>query len=106
MTGYDSYVSSLPQKPEYTRHEYRGGKPLYTWLEELGAMLETERLPKIFGTGDGPGCWARAYDRADGSIIEVRQGWRGATYIIIDPQQTAVYGRYEPPMPYWLYSMG
>ena len=106
MTGYDSYLSSLPAKPEYARHEYHGSKPLYPWLEEMGAELKTERSPKIFCTGDGPGCWARAYDRDDGSIIEVRQGLWGTVYIIIEPQQVAAYKRYEPPMPYWLYSMG
>lgn len=45
MTGYESYLSSCPPKPQYRREVYYAHKdaPLIRWLCDQGVDISTER---------------------------------------------------------------
>lgn len=108
MTGYESYLSSLPPKPEYIREVVYPycGNPLYAMLRERGILVETERkmTAKILSAADG----ASTYQMEDGGIAEVMPNkYSGAEIIvIIPPEQVQAYRRYQSPLPFWAWSTG
>ena len=105
MNGYESYFSSFPPEPKYTRevvYPYYN-KPLNTMLRERGVLVETEKLTaKILSAVDG----ATTYQMADGGIAEVMPDkYSGAEVIVIIPSdQVQVYHRYHAPLPFWAWS--
>lgn len=107
MSGYESYVSSFPDKPEYTRevlYPYYGHS-LYTMLRKRGIKVETENnCTKILSSCDG----AKSYQMSDGGIAEVMPDQYSGEYvlIVIHPDQASVYRKYQAPLPFWAYSMG
>ena len=105
MNGYDSYLTSLPPKPPYTRIvEYAGQKPLYDILRDMGALIETEnRETKIVCNTD---TWARSYRTAVGGVIEVRREGYDDIIIFIAPEDMQAYKQYVVPMPFWVYITG
>lgn len=108
MNGYESYLSSLPPKPEYIREVVypHCGNPLYAMLRERGILVETERkmAAKILSAADG----ASTYQMEDGGIAEVMPNkYSGAEVIvIIPPEQVQAYRRYQAPLPFWAWSTG
>lgn len=108
MIRYESYLSSLPPKPEYIRevvYPYYGN-PLYAMLRERGILAETEQTmtAKILSAADG----ASTYQMEDGGIAEVMPNkYSGAEVIvIIPPEQVQAYRRYQSPLPFWAWSTG
>lgn len=108
MNGYESYVSSFPPEPEYTREVvYPTFKqPLNAWLRAHGVLVETQRRlgAKILSASDG----AKVYQTEDGGIAEVMPDkYSGAEVIvIIPPEQVSAYRQYHAPLPFWAWSMG
>lgn len=107
MTGYDSYVSSFPPKPEYKREVVYPSfdEPLNELLRNRGVLLETKRIgSKILSAADG----ATTYQMADGGIAEVMPDkYSGVeVLVIVPPDQMDAYRRYKAPLPFWAWSIG
>lgn len=107
MTGYESYVSSFPPKPEYTREVLypHTDFPLYSMLRARGVLVETEtRTAKILSAADG----ALSYQMKNGGVAEVMPDTLSGAevLIIIAPDQVTAYRRYQAPLPFWAWSMG
>lgn len=108
MNGYESYASSFPPEPEYTREVvYPTFKqPLNAWLRAHGVLVETQRRlgAKILSASDG----AKVYQTEDGGVAEVMPDACTEVYVVvfIPPDQMVAYQQYHPPLPFWAWSMG
>lgn len=108
MTGYESYLSSFPPKPEYTREVVYStfDQPLNAWLRAHRVLVETMRRigAKILSAADG----AEVYQTNDGGAAEVMPIAYTADYVVvfIPPDQMDTYRAYHPPLPFWAWSMG
>mgnify|MGYP006871002082 CR=1 FL=1 len=110
MTGYESYLSSFPPKPQYRREEYyaHGNAPLVQWLRGQGVDISTERrATKILCGSDA---WARSYTTADGGVVEVRAEPYSCigeyVVVFIYPDDVPAYRQYNPPLPFWAWISG
>ena len=106
MNGYESYVSSFPPKPEYTREViyHHAGEPLNAWLRSHGILVDTMTPgAKILDPAE-----ATTYRTTGGGVAEVLEDrYSGAVVVItVSPDQMEVYNKYRPPLPFWLWSMG
>lgn len=106
MNGYESYVSSFPPKPEYTREVIypHAGEPLNTWLRSHGILVDTMTPgAKILDPAE-----ATTYQTTGGGVAEVLEDrYSGAVVVItVFPDQMEIYNKYRPPLPFWLWSMG
>jgi len=106
MNGYESYVSSFPPKPEYTREVIypHAGEPLNAWLRSHGILVDTMTPgAKILDPAE-----ATTYRTTGGGVAEVLEDrYSGAVVVItVSPDQMEVYNKYRPPLPFWLWSMG
>lgn len=106
MNGYESYVSSFPPKPEYTREVIypHAGEPLNAWLRSHGILVDTMTPgAKILDPAE-----ATTYRTTGGGVAEVLEDrYSGAVVVItVSPDQMEVYNKYQPPLPFWLWSMG
>lgn len=107
MTGYDSYVSSFPSKPGYTREVLYPGinAPLYVQLRSRGILVETEkRGAKILSAADG----AVSYQVDGGGVAEVlTDRYSGTAVLITVPvDQVDAYIKYHAPLPFWAWCSG
>lgn len=106
MNGYESYVSSFPPKPEYTREVIypHAGEPLNAWLRSHGILVDTMTPgAKILDPAE-----ATTYRTTGGGVAEVLEDrYSGAVVVItVSPDQMEIYNKYRPPIPFWLWSMG
>lgn len=106
MNGYESYVSSFPPKPEYTREVIypHAGEPLNAWLRSHGVLVDTMTPgAKLLDPAEGT-----TYRTTGGGVAEVLEDrYSGAVVVItVSPDQMEVYNKYRPPLPFWLWSMG
>lgn len=106
MNGYESYVSSFPPKPEYTREVIypHAGEPLNAWLRSHGILVDTMTPgAKILDPAE-----ATTYRTTGGGVAEVLEDrYSGAVVVItVSPDQMEVYNKYQAPLPFWLWSMG
>lgn len=106
MNGYESYVSSFPPKPEYTREVIypHAGEPLNAWLRSHGILVDTMTPgAKILDPAE-----ATTYRTTGGGVAEVLEDrYSGSVVVItVSPDQMEVYNKYQPPLPFWLWSMG
>lgn len=106
MNGYESYVSSFPPKPEYTREVIypHAGEPLNAWLRSHGILVDTMTPgAKILDPAE-----ATTYQTTGGGVAEVLEDrYSGAVVVItVSPDQMEVYNKYQAPLPFWLWSMG
>lgn len=106
MNGYESYVSSFPPKPEYTREVIypHAGEPLNAWLRSHGILVDTMTPgAKILDPAE-----ATTYRTTGGGVAEVLEDrYSGAVVVItVSPDQMEVYNKYRPPLPFWLWSIG
>lgn len=106
MNGYESYVSSFPPKPEYTREVIypHAGEPLNAWLRSHGILVDTMTPgAKILDPAE-----ATTYRTTGGGVAEVLEDrYSGAVVVItMSPDQMEIYNKYRPPLPFWLWSMG
>lgn len=106
MNGYESYVSSFPPKPEYTREVIypHAGEPLNAWLRSHGILVDTMTPgAKILDPAE-----ATTYRTTGGGVAEVLEDrYSGAVVVItVSPDQMEIYNKYRPPLPFWLWSMG
>ena len=106
MNGYESYVSSFPPKPEYTREVIypHAGEPLNAWLRSHGILVDTMTPgAKILDPAE-----ATTYRTTGGGVAEVLEDrYSGAVVVItVSHDQMEIYNKYRPPLPFWLWSMG
>lgn len=106
MNGYESYVSSFPPKPEYTREVIypHAGEPLNAWLRSHGILVDTMTPgAKILDPAE-----ATTYRTTGGGVAEVLEDrYSGAVVVItMSPDQMEIYNKYRPPLPFCLWSMG
>lgn len=106
MNGYESYVSSFPPKPEYTREVIypHSGEPLNAWLRSHGVLVDTMTPgAKLLDPAE-----ATTYRTTGGVVAEVLEDrYSGAVVVItVSPDQMEIYNKYRPPLPFWLWSMG
>lgn len=106
MNGYESYVSSFPPKPEYTREVIypHAGEPLNAWLRSHGVLVDTMTPgAKILDPAE-----ATTYRTTGGGVAEVLEDrYSGAVVVItVSHDQMEVYNKYQAPLPFWLWSMG
>jgi len=119
MNGYESYVSSFPPKPEYTREVIypHAGEPLNAWLRSHGILVDTMTPgAKILDPAEattyrttGGGVAEVLEDRYSGAVVAevLEDRYSGAVVVItVSPDQMEVYNKYRPPLPFWLWSMG
>lgn len=102
-TGYDSYVSQFPPKPEYTREVIsQWGKPFYTWAEEHGG--DTDKAVRGTKLLDSVGT-SETIPTKDGGFIEAMWDNNAGVIVIllIPPDQAEVYRKYQAPLPLWAY---
>lgn len=109
MTGYESYLSSCPPKPQYRREVYYAHKdaPLIRWLCDQGVDISTERqATKILCGSD---TWARSYTTSDEGVAEVRaEPYSYGEYVVVfvAPDDVPAYRQYNPPLPFWAWIAG